>query len=82
MQVNLNDVQAILANDPGKMLEAIWRLPEQCETALDIASKAALPEDDFSGLTEIVVTGLGGLSHRRRPAAGFRGGQGADSRAG
>lgn len=59
MQSRLNNVQAILDNDPGQMLAAIWRLPEQCGEALAIAKEVKLPQS-YQGFTNIVVTGLGG----------------------
>lgn len=59
MHSKLNSVQTILGNDPGKMLEAVWRLPEQCAEALAIAKEAGLPQG-YQGFTQIMVTGLGG----------------------
>lgn len=56
---NLDDVNALQNNDPGKMLDALWRLPEQCEEALDIGKRVEIPAD-FSQVSNIVVTGLGG----------------------
>lgn len=58
-QVDLNDVDKVRANDPGKMLEALWNLPEQCEQALQIGRKVKVPTD-YAGISNIVVTGLGG----------------------
>lgn len=59
MESRLNNVQAIRDNDPGKMLEAIYRLPEQCTEAMSIAAKLELPAD-YADFTHILVTGLGG----------------------
>jgi len=58
-QVDLNNVEQILANDPGGMLEALWNLPEQCEEALAIGRKAGIPAE-YAAVSNIVVTGLGG----------------------
>lgn len=58
-KVDLNNAQMILANDPGKMLEALWGLPGQCEEALAIGRKVEIP-GDYSAVNNIVVTGLGG----------------------
>lgn len=60
MEYKLDDVQAIRANDPGNMFGAIYNLPEQCEQALDIATNSTLPLEQYTGLTNIVVTGVGG----------------------
>lgn len=57
--VDLNDFNAIQANDPGKMLEALWNLPEQCRQALAIGRAVTIPAG-YSDITNIVVTGLGG----------------------
>lgn len=60
MNLKLDDVQAIRANDPSDMFGSIYNLPEQCQQALDIAANTSLPLEQFAGLTNIVVTGLGG----------------------
>jgi len=57
--VDLNDTQKILANDPGKMLEALWNLPDQCERALAIGRGVKIPAD-YASVSNIVITGLGG----------------------
>lgn len=57
--VDLNNLDAILANDPGKMLEALWSMPEQCQEALDIGRKVSIPAA-YAEISNIVVTGLGG----------------------
>lgn len=58
-RIDLSNAQAIKDNDPGKMLEALWNLPEQCTEALDIARRVSVPAD-YSSVSNIVVTGLGG----------------------
>lgn len=57
--LDLNNTEEIKANDPSDMLGALWNLPEQCEEALAIGRKVDIPSD-FSDITAIVVTGLGG----------------------
>ncbi len=57
--VDLNNIEQILANDPGGMLAALWSLPEQCEEALAIGRKAVIPPE-YADISNIVVTGLGG----------------------
>jgi len=57
--VDLNNVEQIADNDPGKMLEALWNLPEQCEEALAIGRGVKIPAD-YGQVSNIVVTGLGG----------------------
>lgn len=57
--VDLNNLDAILANDPGKMLAALLNLPEQCEEALAIGRKVNIPAS-YADISNIVVTGLGG----------------------
>ena len=57
--VDLNNVEALLANDPGKMMEALWNLPEQCEEALAIGRGVAVPAE-YASISNIVITGLGG----------------------
>lgn len=57
--VDLNNVGQIADNDPGKMLEALWNLPEQCEEALAIGRGVKIPAD-YGQVSNIVVTGLGG----------------------
>lgn len=57
--VDLNDFAAIQANDPGKMLEALRNLPEQCQEALAIGRKVSIPES-HRDISNIVITGLGG----------------------
>jgi glucose/mannose-6-phosphate isomerase len=59
MAMDLNNVESIKANDPGKMLEALWNLPEQCQKALEIANGVTIPEDYYD-FKQILVTGLGG----------------------
>ncbi len=56
---DLNNTGEIISNDPGKMLESLWNLPEQCEEALAIGRKASIPAD-YASISNIVVTGLGG----------------------
>jgi glucose/mannose-6-phosphate isomerase len=56
---DLNNMEAIQANDPGKMLEALWKLPEQCEEALELGRKVSIPAD-YSAVSNIAITGLGG----------------------
>lgn len=56
---DLNDVEKIRANDPGRMLEALWNLPEQCMEALDIGRQVTVP-GDYAQIANIVITGLGG----------------------
>ncbi len=56
---DLNRVEEILAKDPGKMLEALWSLPEQCEEALATGRKVGIP-GDYAGVSNLVITGLGG----------------------
>ncbi|HWI54853.1 MAG TPA: bifunctional phosphoglucose/phosphomannose isomerase [Desulfobacteria bacterium] len=58
-KIDLNDIGAIKAGDPGKMLGALWNFPEQCEKALDIAQKAKIPTE-YASVANILVTGLGG----------------------
>lgn len=57
--IDLNDTRKILDNDPGKMLEALWNLPEQCEEALAIGRGVKVPAG-YSSVSNIVITGLGG----------------------
>ena len=57
--VDLNDLTAIQANDPGKMLEALRNLPEQCQEALAIGRKVSIPAG-YADISNIVITGLGG----------------------
>ncbi|MDT3698890.1 MAG: bifunctional phosphoglucose/phosphomannose isomerase [Thermincola sp.] len=57
--VDLNNLDAILANDPGRMLEALRNLPEQCQEALEIGRKVNIPAG-YAEISNIVVTGLGG----------------------
>lgn len=56
---NLDDVKALRDNDKNKMFDALWSLPEQCEEALAIGHRSAVPAD-FAYINNIVVTGLGG----------------------
>lgn len=56
---NLDDTEALRNNDQGKMFDALWSLPEQCEEALAIGHRSLIPED-FASISNIVVTGLGG----------------------
>ncbi|MFA5881548.1 MAG: bifunctional phosphoglucose/phosphomannose isomerase, partial [Eubacteriales bacterium] len=57
--IDLNNVEKILANDPGGMLKALWNLPEQCEEALNIGRGVQVPPD-YKAVSNIVITGLGG----------------------
>jgi len=57
--MDLNNAELIYQNDPGKMLEAIRLLPEQCEEALAIVQQFRIP-DDYNGFNNVLVTGLGG----------------------
>ncbi|MDA8226990.1 MAG: bifunctional phosphoglucose/phosphomannose isomerase [Desulfitobacterium hafniense] len=57
--MDLNNTVQIYQNDPGKMLEAVGRFPEQCEEAWAIARQAQVAID-AKGITSVVVTGLGG----------------------
>ncbi|MHB8170241.1 MAG: bifunctional phosphoglucose/phosphomannose isomerase [Thermincolia bacterium] len=57
--MELNNTELIYQNDPDKMLEAVWQLPEQCEQAWAIAREAQL-NIDSNGLISVVITGLGG----------------------
>ncbi len=57
--VDLNNMEVIQANDPGRMLQALWNLPEQCEEALAIGRQVKIPAD-YASVSNIVVTGLGG----------------------
>ncbi len=56
---DLNSVERIETNDPGRMLDALWRMPEQCEEALAIGRKTEIPSG-YASVSNIVVTGLGG----------------------
>lgn len=58
-KINLDDSKVVKAGDPGKMLEALWNLPEQCEKALEIGRKMNMPAE-YRTAANIVVTGLGG----------------------
>ncbi|HEX3032970.1 MAG TPA: bifunctional phosphoglucose/phosphomannose isomerase [Bacillota bacterium] len=60
MHTRLNDSQAIRANDPGDMFGAIYNLPDQCEEAFNIAANVNLAPNLATGLTNIVVAGMGG----------------------
>ena len=56
---DLNSLERIKANDPGGMLDALWKMPEQCEEALAIGRKTEIPSE-YGSVSNIVVTGLGG----------------------
>lgn len=58
-KIDLNNSETVKAGDPGKMLEALWKLPEQCIEALNIGRKMEIPAE-YSSVANIVVTGLGG----------------------
>lgn len=58
-KLDLNNSEQTKAADPGKMLEALWKLPDQCTEALKIAQEAELPAQ-LSGINNIVISGLGG----------------------
>lgn len=56
----LNNVEEIRANDPGNMYNRIFDLPEHLEDALTIGGKWEINRDDFAGVVNIVLIGMGG----------------------
>jgi len=56
----LDDAERIHTSDPENMYSRIFDLPQQMTEALEIAKGWDIPVDDFSGVTGIVVVGMGG----------------------
>jgi len=56
----LNDIEKIRSLDPGNMYNKVFDLPEQLEDAIRIAKEWTINPDDFSGIKNIVVVGMGG----------------------
>jgi len=56
----LDDVESIRKADPSNMYNRIFDLPEQMADALTLAQRWQIDPDDFSGIKNIVVIGMGG----------------------
>lgn len=56
----LDDVESIRKADPSNMYNRIFDLPEQMADALTLAKRWQIDPDDFSGIKNIVVIGMGG----------------------
>ena len=56
----LDDVESIRKADPSNMYNRIFDLPEQMADALTLAQRWQIDADDFSGIKNIVVIGMGG----------------------
>lgn len=56
----LDDVEKIRATDPGNMYNRIFDFPEQMAEALKIGQKWEVSPDNFAGIKNIVVVGMGG----------------------
>lgn len=57
--IDLNDAQAIRAQDPGGMFGHIAGLADQCQAAWNDAQRVALP-DSFRNVDRVVIAGMGG----------------------
>jgi glucose/mannose-6-phosphate isomerase len=56
----LDDVESIRKADPSNMYNRIFDLPEQMADALTLAQRWQIDADEFSGIKNIVVIGMGG----------------------
>jgi glucose/mannose-6-phosphate isomerase len=56
----LDDIEKIRQADPSNMYNRIFDLPEQMADALTLAQRWQIDADDFSGIKNIVVVGMGG----------------------
>jgi len=56
----LDDVEKIRGTDPGNMYNRIFDFPEQMADALKIGQMWEVNGDDFAGIKNIVVIGMGG----------------------
>lgn len=55
----LDNIERLKKLDPQKMMSLIYNLPEQCQDAIKIAKQAVVGWR-FSGISNIVITGMGG----------------------
>ena len=58
--MTLDDVESIRKADPSNMYNRIFDLPEQMADALTLAQRWQIDADEFSGIKNIVVIGMGG----------------------
>lgn len=58
--IDLDDPTEIKRVDQGNLANLIERFPEQLQEGLGIGQKATLPRWTFSGISHVVVAGLGG----------------------
>lgn len=56
----LDNVESIREGDPSNMYNCIFDLPEQIGEALDLGRGWKVQADDFSGIKNILVIGMGG----------------------
>ena len=56
----LDDIETVRKADPSNMYNRIFDLPEQMADALTLAQRWQIDADDFSGIKNIVVVGMGG----------------------
>ncbi len=56
----LDDIEKIRAADPGNMYNCIFDFPEQMADALKIGQRWQVNRNDFAGIKNIVVIGMGG----------------------
>ncbi len=56
----LNDIEKIRETDPENLYNQIFDFPEQIEKAFKIADSFKIMSEDFAGITNIAVIGMGG----------------------
>jgi glucose/mannose-6-phosphate isomerase len=59
-EIVLDDIEKIRASDPENMYNRIFDLPEQMSKALKLAEVWKVKAEDFSGVRNVVVVGMGG----------------------